>query len=48
LESVGVPSPWESINIVTAGNISAPTGGVWTPGASAAETAGNKLWLPGQ
>ena len=48
LESVGVPSPWESINIVTAGNIPAQTGGVWTSGTPAAATAGNKLWLPGQ
>ena len=49
LESVGVPSPWESINVVTAGNAPASMGGVWTPGTPATAAAGgNKLWIPGQ
>ena len=50
LESVGVPSPWESVSIVTAGNVPTAAGsGVWTPDAPvAASSGGSKLWLPGQ
>ena len=48
LQSVGIPSPWESISLITAGSLSAPVGGVWTPGTPAPAAGGNKLWLPGQ
>lgn len=49
LESVGVPSPWESVSIVTAGTMPSEIGsGVWSPSAPAAAPTGSKLWLPGQ
>lgn len=47
LEAFGVPSPWESISIVTSASM--PTGeGIWSPGAPAEPAAQSKLWLPGQ
>ncbi len=50
LDSVGIPSPWEAVNIVTADSVSAAiSSGVWTPDTpTAAATGGSKLWLPGQ
>lgn len=50
LTTVGLPSPWDSVGIVTSGSVPAPlSSGVWTPGApAAAATGGSKLWLPGQ
>ena len=50
LESVGLPSPWDAVSIVTADSVSAAmSSGVWTPETPAAAAAGgSKLWLPGQ
>lgn len=47
LAQFGVPSPWDSISLVSASG--APAGGIWSPDAPAPAAAGqSKLWLPGQ
>jgi tetratricopeptide (TPR) repeat protein len=50
LESFGVPSPWNSVSIVTSASISAAVSeSVWSPDAQQPAAAGaSKLWLPGQ
>ena len=47
LEDFNVPSPWESIEIVTSSHIPS-SGGVWTPGSAEPVSAGGKIWIPGQ
>ena len=48
LQAFGLPSPWESADIVIATEASL-TGGVWNPEAAETVPAGErKLWLPGQ
>lgn len=48
LRAFGVPSPWESIEIITADSISS-LNTVWNPDAPEPVPAGGgKLWLPGQ
>jgi tetratricopeptide (TPR) repeat protein len=48
LRAFGVPSPWESIEIITADS-SASISGVWNPQApEPVSTGAGKLWLPGQ
>jgi tetratricopeptide (TPR) repeat protein len=47
LEAYGIPSPWESLDIVVPSGIS--SSGIWNPGAAEPVPAGgSKLWLPGQ
>jgi len=48
LASFGVPSPWESVSIVTASSVAAASSGVWTPDAPAPAANPSKLWLPGE
>lgn len=48
LRAFGVPSPWESIEIVTGDSLPGPNAG-WNPEAAEPVQAGaSKLWLPGQ
>jgi tetratricopeptide (TPR) repeat protein len=49
LATFGVPSPWDSVSIVTSTSVTAAVaGGVWTPDAPAPAAASpSKLWLPG-
>ena len=50
LSSFGVPSPWESVSIVTSTSVtSAVAGGIWSSDAPtpAAAASPSKLWLPG-
>lgn len=46
LERFGVPSPWESISIVSSAS-AAITSGVWTPEGTEPAAGPSKLWLPG-
>jgi hypothetical protein len=48
LKVFGVPSPWDSISVVSADRVALGAGAVWTPDAPAAAAAPSKLWLPGQ
>ena len=47
LSTYGVPSPWESISIVTSASASV-TSAVWSPNAPAPAASPSKLWLPGE
>lgn len=48
LRAFGVPSPWESIEIITADSVPSSST-VWNPNAPESVPAGGgKLWLPGQ
>lgn len=48
LDAYGIPSPWESVDIVTASVMPEP-GQMWSPAAQEPVAAsGSKLWLPGQ
>jgi tetratricopeptide (TPR) repeat protein len=48
LQGYGVPSPWESLDLVIPGSISAASP-IWDPNAAEPVPAGgSKLWLPGQ
>ena len=47
LAALGMPSPWESIDLMTTS--SAPSlGGIWSPGTPEPAATGSKLWVPGQ
>ncbi len=48
LQECGVPSPWESLDVLTATSLPTP-GQLWNPAAKEPVGAGGgKLWLPGQ
>jgi len=48
LQNFGVPSPWESLDVMLASGVSA-TSPVWNPNvAEPVPAGGSKLWLPGQ
>ncbi|RLS75341.1 MAG: hypothetical protein DWI02_12690 [Planctomycetota bacterium] len=47
LAAFGIPSPWESLEIITPA-IDVSAGGIWSPGAAEPAQAAGKLWVPGQ
>ncbi len=47
LEAFDIPSPWSSLEIVTADSIP-NLGGVWNPAVPQNVPAAGKIWLPGQ
>ena len=47
LEAFDIPSPWESLDLITPENVPAISG-IWSPGASEPVSTGGKLWVPGQ
>lgn len=47
LRSYDVPSPWESVSIITSSSVEVSSG-LWNPDAPAASPNPSKLWLPGQ
>ena len=47
LQAFDIPSPWESLDIITPADTPAFSG-IWSPGAAEPVPTGGKLWVPGQ
>jgi tetratricopeptide (TPR) repeat protein len=47
LAAIGIPSPWESLDLVTPAGAPA-SGGIWSPDSTEPVSTAGKLWVPGQ